>query len=85
MEQHSNFFDRLQKYWAIIVALVGLVGGYSTMNYRLNIQDKQIIELKNKQDNTDIVLGNISNQLSELNAKVGLIVEGKVTFVLGEK
>lgn len=74
--------EKLQKYWAILVCLLGLAGTWTTMQYRLDQQDLSIEKLEEKQTSTDVILNDIRSQLSTINAQLGLIIEGKVTLTV---
>ena len=77
--------EKIQKYWSILICLLGLAGTFGVMQYRLDIQDQNIAKLEIKQNTTDIMLNDINKQLSEMNAKLSLIIEGKVTVKVAKE
>lgn len=66
--------------WLITLAIT--VGGWcvSIGMYIAKIKqhDNELKEIKNHQQTTDQLLINISNQLADLNSKVGLLIQGKI-------
>lgn len=41
--------------------------------------DKDITEMRNQIDQSNVILQSINNNLAELNTKVNLLIEGKIT------
>lgn len=74
--------EKIQKYWAILICVVGLAGTWATMQYRLDQQDVAIEKLEARQNNTDILLNSISEQLTAISTKMDLIIQGKITVRL---
>ena len=68
----------LRKNWAILITIAGLVGTWSTTQFRLDIQDEKIADIKNRQNTSEQLLSDINSQLSSLNSKVDLIISGKI-------
>ena len=68
----------IKEFWSIIVAFMGIAVSWGVMKQKLKHQDKQIEELERKQDNTEKLLQEINTSLTELNVKVGFLVNGQL-------
>lgn len=68
----------LKEIFTLLVTIGGWCVSIGLYIGKIKSLEKEMSEVKNRQTKTDELLLNISNQLAELNSKVGLLIQGKV-------
>ena len=68
----------LKEIFTLFVTIGGWCVSIGLYIGKIKSLEKEMCEVKNRQTKTDELLLNISNQLAELNSKVGLLIQGKV-------
>lgn len=68
----------LKEIFTLLVTIGGWCVSIGLYIGKIKSLEKEMCEVKNRQTKTDELLLNISNQLAELNSKVGLLIQGKV-------
>lgn len=75
--------DWLRKYWTQIVACIAFVVALTTTNIQVTRNKEDIAVLNAKQTSAEEVLSDIRVELSAINTKLELLLEGKVVVKNG--
>lgn len=70
--------DFLKEYFSLFVTVGGWCMTIGLYIAKIKQHDIEIKDLKEKQDSVDRLLSSIDKQLTELNTKVSLLLQGKI-------
>lgn len=68
----------LKKWWAQITTVAVVIVALTTMEVKVDRHEVEIEQLKSRQTSAEVVLTDIRTELSAINAKLELLLEGKV-------
>lgn len=74
--------------YKFLISLAISIGGWCVMvgtyTQKIKQHDKDIEDIKNRQDTTEKLLKSIDNNLASLNTKVDLLLNGKIKTLEGK-
>lgn len=76
--QKINILDVFRENFALVVAIVSIIGSWAFFQFQVNDHEKRIssVELKTSQQNEDI--SDIKGTIKEINAKLDLLINNKI-------
>ena len=74
----SNLLDTLRENFALVVAIVSIIGSWAFFQFQVNDHEKRIAQLEIASLKANDDMSEIKGNIKEINAKLDLLINNKI-------